>query len=159
MSHISQIALDDSSLPPPTPEIEQERKVAMFDLLEENNFTLPKRDDRLVPDGPYHVELSIREKRLVFDVDAETGDKAAEFHLSLSPFRQVVKDYWAICESYYDAVKNLAPSQIETIDMARRGIHNEGARILQERLDGKAQIDTDTARRLFTLVCVLHFGS
>ncbi len=85
--------------------------------------------------------------------------KAAEFHLSLSPFRQVVKDYWAICESYYDAVKNMPPSQIETIDMARRGIHNEGARVLSERLEGKAIIDNDTARRLFTLICVLHFGA
>ncbi|SFM05618.1 UPF0262 family protein [Shimia aestuarii] len=158
MSHISQIEIDDRNLPPPTPEIEQERKVAMFDLLEENTFALPKRDDRLVPDGPYKVDLSIREKRLVFDVATEDGDKAAEFHLSLSPFRQVVKDYWAICESYFDAVKSLPPSQIETIDMARRGIHNEGARILQERLEGKAEIDIDTARRLFTLICVLHFG-
>ena len=158
MSHISQIALDDSNLPPPTPEIEQERKVAMFDLLEENTFDLPKRDDRVVPAGPYHVALSIRDKRLVFDITTEKGERAAEFHLSLSPFRQVVKDYWAICESYYDAVKNMPPSQIETIDMARRGIHNEGARVLQERLEGKAEIDNDTARRLFTLVCVLHFG-
>jgi uncharacterized protein (UPF0262 family) len=158
MSYISHIELDDANLPPPTPEIEQERKVAMFDLLEENSFSLPKRDDRVVPDGPYRVGLSIREKRLVFDVLTEGDEKAAEFHLSLSPFRQVVKDYWAICESYYDAVKNSAPSQIETIDMARRGIHNEGARILAERLEGKAEIDNDTARRLFTLICVLHFG-
>ncbi|KAA0916303.1 UPF0262 family protein [Aquicoccus porphyridii] len=158
MSHITHIALNDSNLPPPTPEIEQERKVAMFDLLEENSFSLPARDDRMAPDGPYHVDLSIRDKRLVFDIATEGGEKAAEFHLSLSPFRQVVKDYWAICESYYNAVKNMPPSQIETIDMARRGIHNEGARILQERLEGKAEIDADTARRLFTLVCVLHFG-
>ncbi|SDN51530.1 Uncharacterized protein, UPF0262 family [Lutimaribacter pacificus] len=158
MSYITHIELDDANLPPPTPEIEQERKVAMFDLLEENRFALPARDDRVVPDGPYRVGLSIRDKRLVFDVLTEGEEKAAEFHLSLSPFRQVVKDYWAICESYYDAVKNSAPSQIETIDMARRGIHNEGARILAERLDGKAEIDTDTARRLFTLICVLHFG-
>ncbi|SDI64812.1 UPF0262 family protein [Lutimaribacter saemankumensis] len=158
MSYISHIELDDANLPPPTPEIEQERKVAMFDLLEENTFSLPKRDDRVVPDGPYRVGLSIRDKRLVFDVLTEDGQKAAEFHLSLSPFRQVVKDYWAICESYYEAVKNSAPSQIETIDMARRGIHNEGARILAERLEGKAEIDNDTARRLFTLICVLHFG-
>jgi uncharacterized protein (UPF0262 family) len=95
---------------------------------------------------------------LVFDVDTETQLKVAEFHLSLSPFRQVVKDYWAICESYYDAVKHMPPSQIETVDMARRGIHNEGARILSERLVDKAEIDNDTARRLFTLICVLHFG-
>ena len=158
MSRIAHIELDDSNLPPPTPEIEQERKVAMFDLMENNVFDLPKRDDRVVPDGPYNVGLSIREKRLVFEINTESGDPAAEFHLSLGPFRQVVKDYWQICESYFDAVKNLPPSQIETIDMARRGIHNEGARILTERLENKADVDNDTARRLFTLICVLHFG-
>ncbi|GAA0299344.1 UPF0262 family protein [Rhodovulum strictum] len=152
------VELDDSNLPPPTPEIEQERKVALFDLMEDNSFALPGREDRPAPDGPYRLVLSIREKRLVFDVRTETGDPAAEFHLSLSPFRQAVKDYWQICESYFEAVKRLPPSQIEAIDMARRGIHNEGARILQERLDGKAELDIDTARRLFTLVCVLHFG-
>ncbi len=158
MSRIAHIELDDANLPPPTPEIEQERRVAMFDLMEQNSFVLPPREDREVPGGPYRVGLSIREKRLVFDVATEAHEKAAEFHLSLSPFRQVVKDYFQICKSYFEAVKNLPPSQIETIDMARRGIHNEGARILQERLDGKADIDDDTARRLFTLICVLHFG-
>ncbi|MGR1580049.1 UPF0262 family protein [Thalassobius sp. S69A] len=159
MSRISHIELDDSNLPAPTPEIQQERKVAIFDLLEENSFDLPKRDERAVPEGPFRLGLSIREKRLVFDIQTEACEKVAEFHLSLSPFRQVVKDYWAICESYFDAVKNLPPGQIETIDMARRGIHNEGARILQERLEGKAEVDTDTSRRLFTLICVLHFGA
>lgn len=157
-ARLSHVELDDSNLPPPTPEIEQERKVALFDLMEDNSFALPGRDGRPAPDGPYRLTLSIREKRLVFDVRTEGGDPAAEFHLSLSPFRQVVKDYWQICESYFEAVKRLPPSQIEAIDMARRGIHNEGARVLQERLDGKATLDTDTARRLFTLVCVLHFG-
>lgn len=159
MPSISHIVLDDANLPPPTPEIEQERKVAMFDLLEQNTFVLPTRDGREMPAGPYHVGLSIREKRLVFNVTTEAAEKAAEFHLSLGPFRQVVKDYFQICESYFDAVKNMPPSQIETIDMARRGIHNEGSRVLQERLEGKAEIDTDTARRLFTLICVLHFGA
>jgi len=158
MSRISQIELDDSNLPPPTPEIEQERRVAIFDLIEENSFQLPSRGDRDVPQGPYQLGLAIRDKRLVFDVETESGGKAAEFHLSLSPFRQVVKDYYQICESYFTAVKTLPPSQIETIDMARRGIHNEGSRVLQERLEGKVEIDTDTARRLFTLICVLHFG-
>jgi len=158
MSRIAHIELDDSTLPPPTPEIEQERKVAMFDLMENNSFSLPPRDDREVPTGPFNVGLSIREKRLVFEIRTEDDQPAAEFHLSLGPFRQVVKDYWQICESYFDAVKNLPPSQIETIDMARRGIHNEGARILTERLEGKADVDNDTARRLFTLICVLHFG-
>ncbi|WP_224826372.1 UPF0262 family protein [Cognatishimia sp. MH4019] len=159
MTRIAHIELDDGNLPAPTPEIEQERKVAMFDLLEDNSFKLPERDDRPVPEGPYHVGLSIREKRLVFDVTTEGHEKAAEFHLSLGPFRQVVKDYFAICESYFEAVKTMPPSQIETIDMARRGIHNEGARVLQERLEGKAEVDIDTARRLFTLICVLHFGA
>ncbi|WP_158964840.1 UPF0262 family protein [Chachezhania sediminis] len=158
MSHIAEISLDETGLAPPTPEIEQERKVAMFDLLEENTFVLPRRDDRDTPEGPYNLGLAIRDKRLVFDVTTADGEKAAEFHLSLGPFRQVVKDYFQICASYFEAVKSLPPSQIETIDMARRGIHNEGSRILQERLDGKVEIDEDTARRLFTLICVLHFG-
>ncbi|MBY6068676.1 UPF0262 family protein [Leisingera aquaemixtae] len=158
MSRISHIELDDRNLPPPTPEIEQERKVAIYDLIEDNSFALPQREDRDIPAGPYHLGLAIRDKRLVFDINTESGEKAAEFHLSLSPFRQVVKDYYQICESYFTAVKTLPPSQIETIDMARRGIHNEGSRVLQERLEGKAEVDTDTARRLFTLICVLHFG-
>ena len=155
---ICHIEIDDSGLPAPTPEIEQERKVAIFDLLEDNSFGLPGREDRDVPPPPYRLGLAIRDRRLVFDVDTEAGEDAAEFHLSLSPFKQVVKDYWQICESYYDAVKKLPPSQIEAIDMARRGIHDEGARVLQERLEGKAEVDHATARRLFTLVCVLHFG-
>lgn len=158
MSRISHIELDDRNLPLPTPEIEQERKVAIYDLIEDNSFRLPSNEERALPEGPYHLGLAIRDKRLVFDINTEAGEKAAEFHLSLSPFRQVVKDYYQICESYFTAVKTLPPSQIETIDMARRGIHNEGSRVLQERLEGKAEVDTDTARRLFTLICVLHFG-
>ena len=158
MSRISHIEIDDTALPPPTPEIEQERKVAIFDLLEDNSFILPDNDGRAVPDGPYRLMLAIRDRRLVFDIQTEDGQPAAEFHLSLGPFRQVVKDYFQICESYFDAVKKLPPSQIEAIDMARRGIHNEGARVVQERLEGKADLDIDTARRLFTLICVLHFG-
>ncbi len=158
MSKIFHISLDDSNLPAPTPEIDQERKVAIFDLLEDNTFTMPERDGKAVPDGPYRLNLSIRERRLVFAVTTKAKKEAGEFHLSLGPFRQVVKDYFQICESYFEAVKTLPPSQIETIDMARRGIHNEGARVLQERLEGKAEVDIDTARRLFTLICVLHFG-
>ena len=158
MTKIIHIEIDDRNLPPPTPEIDQERKVAMFDLLEDNSFAMPARADREVPTGPYKLGLSIKERRLVFDITQEDDSAAGEFHLSLGPFRQVVKDYFQICESYFDAVKTLPPSQIETIDMARRGIHNEGARVLQERLEGKADVDIDTARRLFTLICVLHFG-
>ena len=159
MSYLSDIKLDDQNLPSPTAEIEQERKVAIFDLLEKNTFTLPEKATKGIVKGPYNLNLAIKDKRLVFGLSAGADDKVAEFHLSLSPFKQVVKDYWSICESYYDAVKNLPPGQIETIDMARRGIHNEGARILLERLEGKAEIDYDTSRRLFTLICVLHFGS
>lgn len=158
MSYISHIVIDDSALPPPTPEIEQERKVAIFDLLEQNEFRIVGKDGRAVPEGPYTLHLAIRDKRLVFEIKTEAGDVAAEFHLSLGPFRQVVKDYYQICESYFEAVKRLPPSQIEAIDMARRGIHNEGARVLADRLEDKVELDTDTARRLFTLICVLHFG-
>ena len=156
-SRIIRIDIDDSALPPPTPEIQQERKVAIFDLLEDNSFTLPAAA-RAEYDGSFALNLSIRERRLVFDVRTADDQPITAFHLSLGPFRQVVKDYYQICESYFDAVKRLPPSQIEAIDMARRGIHNEGGRVLQERLDGKAEIDIDTARRLFTLICVLHFG-
>ena len=157
MSYIAKIEIDDRNLPPPTPEIEQERKVAIFDLLEENSFLLPQLQKEAIS-GPFALRLSIANRRLVFDVAEHDGEQVAAFHLSLGPFRQVVKDYFQICESYFDAVKTLPPSQIETIDMARRGIHNEGARVLQERLGGKAEIDMATARRLFTLICVLHFG-
>ena len=158
MSHLSDIKLDDRNLPSPTSEIEQERKVAIFDLLEKNTFKLPEKTNKGGKKGPFNLNLAIKDKRLVFDLSALKGERVVEFHLSLTPFKQVVKDYWSICESYYDAVKNLPPGQIETIDMARRGIHNEGARILLERLEGKAEIDYDTSRRLFTLICVLHFG-
>ncbi|AJE46132.1 UPF0262 family protein [Celeribacter indicus] len=158
MSKLLAIEIDDTGLPPTTPEIEQERRVAIFDLLEDNSFSLPAREGRDVAKGPFNLLLAIRDRRLVFDLSNEDKSKAAEFHLSLGPFRQVVKDYFQICESYFEAVKTMPPSQIEAIDMARRGIHNEGARVLQERLEGKAEIDIDTARRLFTLICVLHWG-
>jgi len=155
---LTHIEIDDSGLPAPTPEIDQERRVAIFDLLEENSFALPGKDDQSPPEGPFQLFLSIRERRLVFDIRTEAQEKLAEFHLSLSPFRPVVKDYFQICAAYFDAVKRLPPSQIEAIDMGRRGIHDEGARVLQERLEGKVLLDIPTARRLFTLICVLHFG-
>mgnify|MGYP003473204182 FL=1 len=158
MTRICHIEIDEKGLARPTPEIEQERRVAIYDLLEENSFALPPRADRELAEGPYRLHLAIREGRLVFEIATEDAARVAEFHLSLGPFRQVVKDYFQICESYFDAVKRLPPSQIEAIDMARRGIHNEGALILRERLEGKALVDTDTARRLFTLICVLHWG-
>jgi uncharacterized protein (UPF0262 family) len=157
MTRLIAITLDDQGLPT-SPEIEQERRVAIFDLLEDNRFVLPPREDRQVPPGPYRLALAIRDRRLVMQLATEDGQPAGELHLSLGPFRQVVKDYAQICQSYFDAVKTAAPSQIETIDMARRGIHNEGARVLAERLEGRAEVDHDTARRLFTLISVLHVG-
>ncbi|SIS85781.1 UPF0262 family protein [Phaeovulum vinaykumarii] len=158
-NRICRIEIDDAGQGAPTPELEQERRVAVFDLLEDNSFAIPARADRPAPEGPFCLALAIREGRLVFDTTLESGEKVAEFHLSLGPFRQVVKDYFQICESYFEAVKKLPPAQIEAIDMARRGIHNEGARVLLERLEGKAELDIDTARRLFTLICVLMQGS
>jgi uncharacterized protein (UPF0262 family) len=151
-----EITLDDSGLPAPTPEVEQERRVAIFDLLEDNRFALPPRDDRPVPPGPYRLELAIRERRLVFDLATEAGEKLGAFHLSLTPFNQVVKDYFQICEAYFDAVKHLPAARIEAIDMGRRGLHNEGAEKLAEALADKILVDDETARRLFTLICVLH---
>ena len=158
MTRLVRIDIDDSGLPAPTPEIEQERRVAIFDLLEDNSFALAAREGNPSHRGPFGLQLAIRERRLVFDLRGEDTGRVAEFQLALGPFRQVVKDYFQICESYFDAVKTMPPSQIEAIDMARRGIHNEGARVLRERLEGKVEVDNDTARRLFTLICVLHFG-
>jgi len=119
------VTLDETGLAPPTPEIEQERRVAIFDLLEENRFALPQRPDRPVPPGPYRLTLAIRDGRLVLELATTAGEAAGEIHLSLTPFRQVVKDYFQICESYFDAVKRLPPAQIEAIDMGRRGVHDE----------------------------------
>lgn len=159
MSRLVTIEIDDSGLPAPTPEVEQDRRVALFDLLEDNTFALPARNGRALPAGPYRLHLSIREGRLVFALATEAALRVGEFHLALGPFRQAIKDYHQICASYYDAVRHLPPARIEAIDMARRGIHNEGARVLMERLDGKAEVDINTARRLFTLICVVDTGA
>ncbi|MCF6272587.1 MAG: UPF0262 family protein [Rhodobacteraceae bacterium] len=155
-NRLIEVVLDETGLPAPTPEIEQERRVAIYDLLEKNSFTPVARGVE-PPVGPFRLNLSILDRRLVFKILNDSNSKVGEFHLSLSPFRQVIKDYFQICESYFDAVKRLPPAQIEAIDMGRRGIHDEGSRVLQERLEGKVDIDHTTARRLFTLICVLHF--
>jgi uncharacterized protein (UPF0262 family) len=145
------VELDEESIQYRSGESEHERKVAIFDLLEDNTFQL------VGADGPYRLRLAIHENRLVLDVRAaKDGDKLRDIVLSLTPFRKVVKDYFMICESYYDAIKRLSPSQIESIDMGRRGLHNEGSELLRERLAGKVEVDHDTARRLFTLICALH---
>lgn len=148
---IAEITLDEQSLVHPNPDIEHERKVAIFDLLEENHFA-PEG----VSPGPYHLHISLVEKRLLFDIRTQTDTPLKQIYLSLAPFRKIVKDYFLMCESYYEAIKNSTPSQIEAIDMGRRGLHNEGSEILHERLEGKIETDFQTARRLFTLICVLH---
>lgn len=146
------ITLDDKTVVRRSPEVEHELNVAVYDILESNRF---------VPEGtfagPYQVHLSIEERRrLVFEVTDDSNGAAGRMTLPLVPFRRIVRDYFQICESYYDAIKRLSPSQIETIDMARRAIHDEGSTILTERLEGKIDVDEETARRLFTLICVLH---
>jgi uncharacterized protein (UPF0262 family) len=147
------VVLDDASIGRATPDVEHERAVAIFDLLEENSFA-PANDGQ---GGPYRLTLSVAESRLVFSVARENGDPVAVHMLSLTPFKRVIKDYFLICESYYEAIRTASPSHIEAIDMGRRGLHNEGSQTLQERLSGKIDVDFDTARRLFTLICVLHW--
>lgn len=140
-----------------TPEIEQELNVAIFDLIEENRFRPLPRDGETVPGGPYVLGIGMVERMLQMDIQTEAGDPALQLHLSLSPLRGIIRDYFAICEQYFDAVKKLPPSKIEAIDMGRRGLHNEGASILSDRLEGKIETDQETARRIFTVICALQF--
>jgi uncharacterized protein (UPF0262 family) len=148
---IVDVTLDEESVARRSPEVEHERAVALFDLLEENDFVLVGATP-----GPYRLRIGVFEQRLVFDVRDVDNNKLRDIVLSLTPFRKVVKDYFLICESYYAAIKKLGPSQIEALDMGRRGLHNEGSELLRERLAGKIEVDLDTARRLFTLICALH---
>lgn len=148
---LSDVTLDES-IGRSTPDVEHERAVAIFDLLEENSFAPEGHSG-----GPYHLKLSLIDKKLVFDILTESGEQVATHILSLTPFRRIIRDYFMICESYYQAIRSSTPSQIEAIDMGRRGIHNEGSQTLEERLKGKIGLDFDTARRLFTLVCVLYW--
>ena len=149
---ISEIKLDERTVVRRSPDVEHERAVAIYDLIEENYFAPEGHEG-----GPYHLHLSIEENRLLFDVRDEAEAEVAAITLPLLPFRRIVKDYFMVCESYYDAIRTASPSRIEAIDMGRRGLHNEGSQTLQERLAGKIEIDFDTARRLFTLLCVLHW--
>jgi uncharacterized protein (UPF0262 family) len=148
---ISKITLDERTVVRRSADVEHERAVAIFDLLEENSFAPAAGYP-----GPYHVHLGIEENRLVLDICSEEGEKFEKIAVALQPFRGIVKDYFLICESYYNAIRRSTPSQIEAIDMGRRGLHNEGSDMLRERLADKVAIDANTARRLFTLVCVLH---
>jgi len=150
-SRLVNISLDERTVVRRNADVEHERAVAIFDLLEGNHFALA--GDRA---GPFSLHLSVQENRLLFDVRDEAEQPIETVMLPLAPFRRIVKDYFVVCESYFDAIKTASPSKIEAIDMGRRGLHNEGSEILRERLDGRIDIDFDTARRLFTLLCVLH---
>jgi len=149
---IAKIEIDDASLSAPSDQIEHERKIAMFDLIEKNSFT-PEGAAEAGSDGPFDLRLAYEDNRLIFDI---TGPNyARKIMLSLAPLKTILRDYKMICESYYEALKNATPGQIESIDMGRRGVHNEGAELLTERLSGKVEIDHETSRRLFTLINAL----
>jgi uncharacterized protein (UPF0262 family) len=146
------IALDPRSIGRTQPAIEHERDVAIFDLLESNSFAVAGHDG-----GPYKLLLGIVGDRLTFAVRSDADAEIATFMLSLSPFRRIVRDYFIICESYNDAIRTLPPSRIEAIDMGRRSMHDDGSRLLSDRLKDKVEIDFATSRRLFTLICALHW--
>ncbi|CAN7369606.1 UPF0262 family protein [Agrobacterium genomosp. 3] len=145
------VVLDDS-IGRSTPDVEHERAVAIFDLIEENTFEPAGHEG-----GPYRLHISLVDAKLVFAIKTEDEKDVSTHILSLTPFRRIIKDYFLICESYYEAIRSSTPSQIEAIDMGRRGIHNDGSQTLMDRLSGKIKVDFDTARRLFTLVCVLYW--
>lgn len=152
---IIDITLDERTILWRNADVEQERRIAIFDLLEDNYFA----PQRVHPDGyagPYRVLLRVEDGRLVIEIKREDGEPLEAVILGLGRFRRPIREYFAICDSYYQAISNASPAQIETVDMARRAIHNDAADMLIERLDGKIKVDFDTARRLFTLICVLH---
>jgi uncharacterized protein (UPF0262 family) len=146
------VTLDEASIGRSNADVEHERAVAIYDLLEQNYFEPLGHDG-----GPYTLHLSLAENRLVFDIRLENGEPVVAHHLSIARFRKIVKDYFLVCDSYYQAIRSATPDRIEAIDMGRRGLHDEGSRILQESLKRKIKVDFDTARRLFTLICVLHW--
>ena len=150
--HLVRIDLDEHSLARSSAEIEHERKIAVYDLLQENSFR-PLGEPEVIGEGPFALVLSASEGRLLLDVRREDETPVGQLYLSMAPLRKVIKDYFLLCESYYDAIRTAPPQQIETIDMARRAMHNEGSEILQQRLEDKVVVDFDTARRLFTLLC------
>jgi uncharacterized protein (UPF0262 family) len=152
-SRLTAIELDET-IGRATPDIEHERAVAIFDLIEENDFQPVG-----LGAGAFKLKLSLVDKRLVFDIRSEADEAVVTHILSLTPLKRIIRDYFLICDSYYQAIRSATPSQIEAIDMGRRGIHNDGSQVLRERLAGKIEVDLDTARRLFTLICVLHWRS
>jgi uncharacterized protein (UPF0262 family) len=145
------VALDEDSLAPASPSAEHERRIALFDLKEANSFAVVGEDR-----GPYLLKLAMAEGRLAFDVSDESGARVVLHYMPMSALRKMIKDYLLICDSYHTAIRTAAPSQIEAIDMGRRGLHNEAGEVLVDALAEKLTVDLETARRLFTLVCALH---
>ncbi|MEX1147189.1 MAG: UPF0262 family protein [Sphingomonadales bacterium] len=152
---ICDVRLDEQSIIRRNPDIEHERRVAIFDLLEDNVF-LPKGDHAGSYRGPYKLVLRLEDNRLAIDIMTVVDVSLETIVLPLTPFRRIIKEYFLICDSYFKAIKSASPRQIEAIDMGRRGLHNDGSELLRERLTDKAEVDFDTARRLFTLLCVLQ---
>lgn len=152
---IIDIALDDRTILWRSADVEQERRIAIFDLIEDNHFA-PARPHPDGYAGPYKVFLRVTDGRLAIEIRRIDDSPLEAIILGLAAFRRAIRDYFAICESYYQAIRDATPQQIETVDMARRAIHNEAAERLRARLEGKIEVDFDTARRLFTLICVLH---
>ena len=152
---IAQIELDEETIIWRNADIEQERRIAIFDLIEENSFK-PLRAAERGAHGPYHLQLAVRDGRLLMTIGNTAGVTVEELLLGLARFRRPIREYFAICDSYYQAIRKATAMEIETIDMARRGVHNRAAELLLERLEGKVDTDFATARRLFTLICVLH---
>ena len=152
-NRIVAVTLDEESIGRSGPDIEHERAIAIYDLVEQNLFAPAGHDCK----GPFTLHIGITGNRLMFDIRSEGGSPVVAHLLSLTPFRRIVKDYFMICDSYYQAIRTATPDKIEAIDMGRRGIHDEGSRTLQERLKGKIEVDFETARRLFTLITVLHW--
>ena len=154
-ARITHIELDEATILWRNADIEQERRIAIFDLKEENVFR-PLRSHAAGHEGPYHLRLSVNDGRLMMDIADARGQPLETLILGLGRFRRPIREYFAICDSYYQAIRKASPTEIETIDMARRGVHNEAAEMLLQRLEGKVETDFATARRLFTLICVLH---
>ena len=147
------VTLDEESIGRSNPDVEHERQIAIYDLIEQNLFAPVGHEDA----GPFALRLSITGARLMFDIRSDEGTPVVAHLFSLTPLRRIVKDYYLICDSYYQAIRTATPDKIEALDMGRRAIHNDGSRILVERLKDKVKVDVDTARRLFTLICVLHW--
>jgi uncharacterized protein (UPF0262 family) len=149
---LSDVFLDEDTIPRGAIEADHERAVAIFDLIEENSFGVPGRDD-----GPYTLTISQEESKLTFDVRTSDGEQALSIVVSMTPFRALFKDYFMVCDTYYSAIRTASPRQIEAIDRERTSLHNEGADILAQRLTEKLTIDQGTARRLFTLISTLRW--